>query len=68
MQTLIQKLEKKITPKMEDKWFALYSKQASYKGNGVYNIPGTNLFSTDTRELFLMFVAVKEGIKIPKES
>lgn len=62
-----KKLQKKITPAMEKKWFAEFSKQAKYRGNGVYNILMTNLFSSDTRELFLMFVASKEGIKIPQE-
>ena len=66
--TQIEKLEKKITPQMEDKWMSKFERQAGYRGNGVYNILGTNLYSTDTRELFLMFVATQEGIKIPKES
>ena len=65
MKTLTEKLEKKITPDMEVKWMPKFEKQAGYRGNGVYNILGTNLFSTDTRELFLMFCASKEGIKIP---
>ncbi len=67
MKTLTQKLEAKITPKMEKKWMPKFEKQAAYLGNGVYSIPGTNLVSTDTRELFLMFTAAKEGIKIPVE-
>jgi len=66
MKTLIEQLEPKITQKMEDKWMPQFEKQAGYRGNGIYNILGTNLFSTDTRELFLMFVATKEGIKLPK--
>ena len=67
MKTVGEKLEKKITSKMETKWFPSFEKQARYLGNGCYNICGTNLYSTDTRELFLMFVAAKEGIKIPSE-
>jgi hypothetical protein len=63
----LKNLEKKITKKMEDKYTPLFEKQAAYRGNGVYSIPQTNLFSTDTRELFLMFVASKEGIKFEKE-
>jgi hypothetical protein len=65
MKTLIEILEPKITSKMEAKWMPKFEKQARYRGNGVYNILGTNTFSTDTRELFLMFVATQEGIKIP---
>jgi hypothetical protein len=38
-----------------------FEKQASYLG-GVYSIPATNIYSTDTRELFLMFVAAQENI------
>ncbi len=61
--TLTEKLEKKITPRMEKKHMPVFEKQAEYLGQGVYNIPATNLFSTDTRELFLMFCASREGIK-----
>lgn len=67
MTTLTTKLEKKITTQMQDKHFDQYGKQARYKGNGVYFIAGTDLYSTDTRELFLMFCAAREGIQIPKE-
>jgi len=65
MKTLTEKLEKKITLEMETKWMPKFEKQAGYRGNDVYNILGTNLFSTDTRELFLMFCATNEGIKLP---
>ena len=58
---LIQKLEKKITKEMEEKHYPRFEKYASYLGNGVYGIRG--LYSTDTRELFLMFVAKEEGIE-----
>lgn len=66
--TLTEKLEKKITPEMEKTWMLYFEKQAGFLGNGVYNVLGTNLFSTDTRELFLMFVACKVGIKLPKKN
>jgi hypothetical protein len=62
METISRVLESKITGEMEAKWFPKFTKQARYLGNGVYNIPATNLYSTDTRELFLMFVAANEGI------
>lgn len=63
MKTITQQLENKVTTQMQDKHFELYIKQARYKGNGIYFIPQTNLYSTDTRELFLMFVAARENIK-----
>lgn len=66
MTTLTKKLEKKITPQMEDKHFSTFEKQAIYIGNGIYSIGGTSIYSTDTRELFLMFVAARENIKYSK--
>jgi hypothetical protein len=60
--SLIDELEPKITKEMEDKHFPRFEKQAAYLGNGVYSIPATSLYSTNTRELFLMFVAVQENI------
>lgn len=59
----IKGLERKITQEMEDKYFFNFSKQASYVGNGVYSVPMSNIFSTDTRELFLIFIGINEGIK-----
>jgi hypothetical protein len=58
----IARMEVKISPEMEDKHWNTFEKQAMYKGNGVYSI--ADIYSTDTRELFLMFVARREGIKI----
>jgi hypothetical protein len=60
-----KKLEKKITDTMENKWYDLFCGQASYQGNGVYIVAGTNMVATDTRDLFLLFVAARENIKIP---
>jgi hypothetical protein len=60
--TLTEELEKKITEEMENKYFPKFQKQAGYLGNGVYSIPSTNIYSTNTRELFLMFVAAQENI------
>ena len=51
---------------MENKYFPKFEKQAAYLGNGVYSIPATNIYSTDTRELFLMFVAIHENIPFKK--
>ena len=58
----VENLRKYVTPEMEDKHFHNFSKRASYAGNGIYCISG--LYSTDTRELFLMFVAQQEGLKV----
>jgi hypothetical protein len=67
MSEIIEYLEKRISNKKQDKYFPRFSKQAAYMGNGIYSIPQTNIYSTDTRELFLMFVAAQEGIKIPEK-
>ena len=66
MMTLIEELEKQISKEMENKYFHKFTKQAAYLGNGVYSIPATNLYSTDTRELFLMFIAAQEDILYSK--
>jgi hypothetical protein len=67
MATKVSDLEGLISRKVQDKHFNKFSKQARYLGNGVYSIPGTNLFASDTRELFLMFCAAQEGIEFEKE-
>jgi len=61
---LVKNLHKYITPEMEEKYFNTFSRQASYMGNGIYSI--SNLYSTDTRELMLMYCAMREGIKFEK--
>ena len=63
MESILEKLKDKITPEMESKHWDNFMKQAQFLGNGVYNIPAINLYSTDTRELFLMFIAARENIK-----
>lgn len=62
--TLTEELEKKITKEMEDKHYPNFSRFAGYAGNGVYCI--STLYSTDTRELFLMYVAEREKIAYKK--
>lgn len=57
---IIKELETKITQEQEDKWFPTFSKRSQCVGNGIYNL-GRH-YSTDTRELFLMFVADMEDI------
>ncbi len=61
--TTVKGLAKIISREIQDKYFNKFSKQARYMGNGVYEIPGTNLVATDTRDLFLMFCAAQEGIE-----
>lgn len=46
---------------INEKYFNKFSKYSRYLGNGVYTIDG--IFSTDTRELFLMFALHREKIK-----
>lgn len=50
---------------LEKKHLPSFTDQACYKGNGIYSI--ANLFSTDTRELFLMFIAQQEQVTYEKE-
>jgi hypothetical protein len=63
---LREDLEKHITPEMEAKHFNKFSRRAGYLGNGIYGIEG-DLYSNDTRELFLMFCARNEKIKFVNE-
>ena len=58
----IKKLERKINQKQEEKHFSAFETQCVYLNNGIYAIAGTNVYSTDTRELMLMFVANREEI------
>ena len=57
---LTKELEKKITEQQEDTWRSKFEKLSQYVGNDIYRIG--RLHSTDTRELFLMFVANMENI------
>lgn len=49
---------------LEKKHQKTFEKQAQYLGNGVYSWAG--VYSTDTRELFLMGILGIEGIKYRK--
>ena len=62
----IKKLEKEITQEMEDELRPDFNRQARFVGNGIYMIAG--LYSTDTRELFLMFVAQEKLGYVKDES
>ena len=61
---LIKELEKKCTREMQDNHFFRFSVLARRFGNGVYAISAHNIYSTDLRELFLIFVAIFEKIPI----
>ncbi len=56
----IAELKTKITPKMEKKHQATFDRDARYTGNG-YRI--SNKYAHDTRDLFILYVAGKEGIE-----
>lgn len=60
MSAIIKELEGKISEELQDKWLDKFNRRSGYKGNGIYGIG--RLVSTDTRELFLMFVADVENI------
>jgi len=61
----IKYLESKVTKELEDKYRKNFDRSAGYKGNGVYE--WANVYSTDTRELFLMGILSIEGIRFKKE-
>ena len=65
----IKTLEKKITQEMEDEYFDTVMNRVTYLGYGVYGYQGYK--SNDTRELFLIGIAVREKIdfmyKVKKE-
>jgi hypothetical protein len=48
----------------EAKFFPKFEKQARYLGNNTYTING--YYSTDTRELFLMWVLGVNGVDVDK--
>ena len=50
---------------LENKWFKDFERQARYVGNGVYS--WHSIYSSDTRELWLLGVLAREGIVVPKE-
>ena len=60
----IEDLGKHITPEMEEKHWTRFERFAGHVGNGIYKIH--ELYSTDTRELFLMFCAQEENIEFEK--
>ena len=64
----IKKLEasKRLTQEVQNKYFEAFSDKARYL-NGVYfigELKNTRIASSDTRELFLRYVAQKEGIDV----
>ncbi len=68
LEGMVEKLAKRKKTRvrtLEGKYDKAFERQAAFKGNGIYTI--ANLFSTDTRELKLMFVLQQEGIDPNKE-
>lgn len=47
-----------LTEGLENKYRDRFEKQARFMGNGIYSISG--LYSTDTAELFRMFIDQQE--------
>ena len=58
----IEELEKEVTSKMEEDYRTKFERQAHYLGNKVYSIAG--LYSSDTRQLFLMYCLLREDLKM----
>lgn len=54
----LEELKKLITDEIEWKYQDRFNREARYMGNGIYSISG--LYSTDTRELYLMFIGQQE--------
>lgn len=58
----MEELEKDITPELEKKYGDYFDRFAAYVGNGIYTI--ARMYSTDTRELFLMYIHMREDIEM----
>ncbi len=64
MNDRIKYLEYLVNEEMEDKYRGNFEKYATYRGNGVYY--WKEIYSTDTRELFLLGILEAEKIKYKK--
>jgi len=65
MEGRIERLGKKLGKtriELEAKHQGIFGSQAKYLGNGIYG--WCNVHSTDTRELFLLGVLIREGQKL----
>ena len=62
----IEELQEGITPEIEKKYFDYFSRFANYVGNGIYTI--ARMYSTDTRELFLMYCHMREDLMMQEFS
>lgn len=58
----IEELEIQVSQESQDKFYKRFERQACYMGNNIYSITG--LFSTSTRELFLMFCLQQEDVEM----
>lgn len=61
LKKLAKRLKKRVQT-LENKYQKAFESQALYMGNGIYMLAG--LYSTDTRELKLMFILQQEGVKV----
>ena len=61
-----KRLNNFITKEIENKYLVYFEKMTAYVGNGIYTI--NNIYSADTRELFLMYCAKQEGFNYESES
>lgn len=58
----LEQFKKVVTQETEEKYILDFMKQGRYHGNGVYG--WHDILSSDTRDLFLLGVAAREGIYI----
>jgi hypothetical protein len=61
----LKQFEKTVSQETEDKYFDDFARQSRYYGHGVYG--WHDIKASDTRNLFLLGVAAREGIHIKKE-
>lgn len=61
----LEEFEKSVTQETEDKYFKEFSKQARYYGHGVYG--WHTIKADDTRKVFLLGIAAREGVCITEE-
>lgn len=58
----MEELQEGVTPELEEKYGDYFNRFAKYVGNGIYTIG--RMYSTDTRELFLMYIHMREDLEM----
>lgn len=58
----MEELQEGVTPELEEKYSNYFDRFAKYVGNGIYTIG--RMYSTDTRELFLMYIHMREDLEM----